>query len=253
MLLPEAEHDDGEAADMTNVIAMLDRDWRQLSSDRVAARRLRSVCRIAGGAASLGDVERYVRRSGPAEADRVLLALVARASDGDALAARVLLQLLLPGTRNLARRWWALGDDDERSAAAVAAVYGRIRNYPLARRPGRVAANVLMDASRDMRSALPHTTAIPIPDLGGMDEGVHRHSGSDEAGTHPGVELTEVLCDAVYEGVLKAADAELIARSRIAGHRLADLAVDCGIPERTLFAHRQRAERILATTYAASH
>ena len=67
----------------------------------------------------------------------MLLALVSRAIDGDGLAARVLLQLLLPDTRALARRWWALGDPDERAAAAVTAVYHRIRHYPLARRPGR--------------------------------------------------------------------------------------------------------------------
>src|SRR5512139_494607 len=101
---------------MGNVFDLLDREWRRLSVDRPARRRLRAVCQAAGGAASLGDVERFVRAAHPADADRVLLALVRRAVDGDALAARVLLQLLLPGTRALARRWWALGDADERAA-----------------------------------------------------------------------------------------------------------------------------------------
>ncbi|HMG45042.1 MAG TPA: hypothetical protein VK611_27165 [Acidimicrobiales bacterium] len=225
----------------SNVFTDLDRDWRRLAGSRAAARQLADVRRVAGSAQTLADVEQYVRRAGPAEADRVLLALVARAVEGDGLAARVLLQLLLPGTRNLARRWWALGDHDERAAAAVAAVYQRIRRYPLARRPGRVAANVLMDASRDMRNA------VPRPEVPALDP------ADDAAATaaHPGVELTEVLCDAVHDGLLAPAEATLIARSRISGHRLSDLAVANGIPERTLFAHRQRAERRLATAYAA--
>ena len=96
----------------SNVFTDLDREWRRLAGSRAAARQLADVCRVAGSAHTLADVEQYVRRAGPAEADRVLLALVARAVDGDGLAARVLLQLLLPGTRNLARRWWALGDHD---------------------------------------------------------------------------------------------------------------------------------------------
>jgi hypothetical protein len=230
----------------SNVFSALDREWRRLAGSRAAARQLADVRRVAGSARTLADVEPSVRRAGPADADRVLLALVARAVDGDGLAgdplaARVLLQLLLPGTRNLARRWWALGDHDERAAAAVAAVYQRIRRYPLARRPGRVAANVLMDASRDMRSA------VPRPEVPALDP-------ADDAAataTHPGVELTEVLCDAVHEGLLAPAEATLIARSRISGHRLSELAVANGIPERTLFAHRQRAERRLADAYNA--
>jgi hypothetical protein len=226
---------------MGNVFTALDCEWERLASSRAIARRLPDVCRTAGGARTLAEVQRYVRRSDPAEADQVLLALVARAIEGDDLAARALLQLLLPGTRSLARRWWALGDRDERAAAAVAAVYQRIRRYPLDRRPGRVAANVLMDAARDLRNA------VPRPDAPATEP---RPDERAAPVPHPGVELTEVLCDAVHEGVLAPAEASLIARSRIAGHRLSELSADQGIPERTLFAHRQRAERRLATAYA---
>ena len=41
---------------------------------------------------------------------------------------------------------------------------------------------------------------------------------------HPAVELTEVLADAVAAGIVDRDDAELIARSRIGGHRVADIA-----------------------------
>ena len=134
---------------------LLDDEWRRLSADRGAARRLRDVCEPPAGRCRSPTSSASSGRPHPADADRVLLALVRRAVAGDALAARVLLQLLLPGTRALARRWWALGDADERAAAAVTAVYHRIRRYPIERRPGRVAANILLDAAQELRRAVP--------------------------------------------------------------------------------------------------
>jgi hypothetical protein len=230
---------------MSCVFDLLEAEWVRLRDDRSAARRLRPVCDLAG-VRSLGELERHVRGAGPVEADRVLLALVARTVDhDDELAARVLLQLLLPGTRNLARRWWALGDGDERAAAAVAAVYGRIRRYPLARRPGRVAANVLLDAARDLRRAVPRaaTFATPEPTVHGDARG---DGPADAAG-----ELAEVLSDAVAAGVLELRDARLIAQTRIAGARVADLAARAELGTRTLWDRRQRAEHRLTTTWSA--
>jgi hypothetical protein len=225
------------------VFELLEQEWTSLSRDRLGARRLGEVGALAGGARSLGEVERYVRRAGPEHADAVLLALVRRAVAGDDLAARVLLQLLLPGTRNLARRWWALGDHEERAAAAVTAVYHRIRAYPVERRPGRVAANVLMDAARELRRAVPRLVVVPCPDpaVGAPRE--------DHASSHAALELAEVLSDAVDDGVLDRDDAELIARSRIAGHRVADIATHHRLGSRTLWDRRHRAERSLAAAH----
>src|SRR5262252_3900043 len=115
---------------MATVFDLLDGEWRTLAHNPTTARRLPNACHLAGDATTLADLEAYVRAAGPADADRILLALVKPATQGDDLAARALLQLLLPGTRSLARRWWALGDPDERAAAAITAVYHRIRRYP---------------------------------------------------------------------------------------------------------------------------
>lgn len=240
---------------MGNVFDLLDDEWRRLSQDRGAARRLRPVCAAAGGAPSLGDVERFVRAASPADADRVLLSLVSLALEGHALAARVLLQLLLPGTRSLARRWWALGDADERAAAAVTAVYHRIRHYPLARRPGRVAANILMDAASELRRSVPRLVSVPSDDPTRHAEragGRSPASAWTDTPRHPAVELTEVLRDAVADGIVQRDDAELIARSRIAGHRVADIAHHRGLRPRTLWDRRQRAEETLVAARAAS-
>jgi hypothetical protein len=220
---------------MFSVLDLLDREWGRLAADVDAARRLADVCAVAGGAASLGEVEAYVRAAGAASADRVLVGLVARAVEGDTLAARVLLQLLLPGVRRLARTWWALGDADERASAAVAAVYDRIRRYPVARRPARIAANVLMDAASDLRRAARATAPgepMPIDGLAAEDP-------------NPAIELADVLADAVRDGLVTAEDAELIAASRIAGTPLATIAARRGAKLRTLQWRRKRAEKLL--------
>jgi hypothetical protein len=241
---------DGEVPVTANMFELLEAEWMRMAGDRAAAERLDGVCREAGGAQTLGELQRYVREADPAEADRVLLALVARAVEGDALAARVLLQLLLPGTRSLARRWWALGDQHERAAAAVLAVFHRIRTYPLARRPGRVAANILMDAARELRRSVPRVAQVPCPDPLVLRPPGPR--GEDRLGPDPAVELAELLHDAVRDGIVDAEDAKLIARSRIAGDRVADIAESRGLRPRTLWDRRQRAELALVAAHAGA-
>src|SRR5215471_15817930 len=229
---------------MATVFEQLDSEWSRLARSRGAARRLATVCAVAGGARSLAEVERYVRAAGPEDADRVLLALVTEAVGGCAMAARVLLQLLLPGTRSLARRWWALGDHDERAAAAVMAVYHRIKNYPLAARPGRVAANILMDAASELRRSVPRVILVATDMGAGTGP-----SEADEASPHVADELRALLRDAVAAGVVAADDAEIIARSRIGGDRVADLAARRGLRPRTVWDRRQRAERALVEAH----
>jgi hypothetical protein len=292
---------------MANVFEALEAEWRRLGRDRGAAARLAEVCRGAGQARTLHEVEAYVRRAGPAEADQVLLTLVARVVNGppaddpgaggrrspppasaptrsvppdggvasarasaparasilasdpargpvperelrevSLLAARVALQLLLPGTRKLARRWWALGDRDERAAAAVAAVYHHIRTYPLARRPGRVAANILMDAAYDLRRTVPRVITVPVEDPAALRRRGTAHEAPDPSSSE---ELAEVLTEAVAAGTIVPADAELIARSRIAGEAIDDIARERGRTARTMWHRRQHAEAALAAAF----
>jgi hypothetical protein len=225
---------------MATVFEQLDREWARLRDSRAAARRLATVCEAAGGARTLAEVERYVRMAGAAEADRILVALVTASVNGCSLASRVLLQLLLPGTRSLARRWWALGDHDERAAAAVMAVYHRIRTYPLATRPARVAANILMDAAGELRRAVPRFVLLATETTDAT-----RREPIVPATAHAADELAEILRDAVAAGIVAADDAVIIARSRIGGDRVADLAAGRGLRPRTIWDRRQRAERAL--------
>ncbi|MGH9209828.1 MAG: hypothetical protein ACRD2C_04005 [Acidimicrobiales bacterium] len=233
---------------MATLFEALDQEWSRLRCDREAAHDLAEVCELAGGVTSLGEVESFVRHADPEAADQVLLALVRGAVEGRSLAARVLLQLLLPGTRSLARRWWALGDPDERAAAAVMAVFHRIRSYPLARRPARVAANILMDAAHELRRAVPRVALSLSADPVAAETGGH---AAEDRSLHPAVELAQVLVDAVHERIIDADDAGLIARSRIGGDRVADIAAHRGSRPRTLWDRRQRAEHALVAAHAS--
>jgi hypothetical protein len=225
--------------EMSSTFDELDRDWRRLRADRRAVTSLEDVCALAG-VANLAELEEYVLKASRAAADQVLVALVRRAVADDGLSARVLLQLLLPGVRRLARRWWALGDDDERAAAAVAAVWEKIQHYPVERRPGRVAANILMDATVEVRRSLRgRQLVLPM----GFTPG---YEPPDTKRPNAAVELVEALVDAVQAGVITRHEAQLIATTRIGGTPLRQMADETGTPLRTLQWHRQCAEAALA-------
>lgn len=229
---------------MESLFERLEREWRHLGSNRSTAARLPEVLEMTA-ARDLDGVRRRVEASAPAEADRVLAALAARAVEGDELAARVLLQLLLPGARRLARKWWALGTEAEREAAAVAAVYDRIRCYPLARRPAKIAANVLLDAADLLRRQV-HDSRRLVPWDGTVE------TARPPADANPAVELLDVVRHAVATNLISEDDAKLVVASRIGGRRMADLALERGAALRTVQKHRKRAERALVHLGAAA-
>ena len=227
---------------MQSLFDMLDQEWAKLARDPVCTNDLADICRDVG-ARSLGELHSWIRSAPETEADRVLAPLAARARGGSGLAARVLLQLLMPGTVRLATSWWALGDRDERAAAAVAAVYGRIRHYPIEQRPNRIAANVLLDAEKDLRRAASRVTrdaqqAVCVDPLAFPIETVQQDR-------HPSDELAELLDEAVSAGRVRPDDAELITATRIGGRRLAEMTCERGATLRTLQWRRRCAEAAL--------
>jgi hypothetical protein len=76
--------DDKENGAMSMVFDVLEREWAQLADDSRPAGELSTACEAAGGAATLGPLERYVRGAQPEDADRILVILVAGAVDGRA-------------------------------------------------------------------------------------------------------------------------------------------------------------------------
>ena len=175
------------------------------------------------GPAGPGGVDRlagWLRAAGPADADRVLHALVRLGSPSGAdepLAVDVVLWALLPGARSLARRLQGVSADVDRLVAAQ--LWLEVRTFPW-QRLHKVAANVLANTRA-------HILAADLP----MDQArrgvaacrlVDPHSSlweraavSDPAtfgSARPSsaLELHEVLGDATENGVLTTSERDLL-------------------------------------------
>lgn len=120
------------------IVDALNAEWHAVADQPLAAvTRWESAHASLSGCTSLHEVLEQVR----SDADQVLHALLTEAALGDDLAGRVVLQAMLGKIVRLA---WA-----DRQASAddyVSALWCRIRTYPLADRPVRIAANLALDA-----------------------------------------------------------------------------------------------------------
>ena len=226
---------------MALLLDQLEAEWRRIAADPDTARHLHAICDRAG-VDSPGALPAWTRSAARDEADAVLLGLATLARAGDQVAAVALLHVLWPGVLGLVRRWRALGDLDERSSAAVNAVYARICTYPVERRPHSVAANVLLDAAKELRRQARQVLTEPV----GLAPVEDAPAG---ASSNPADELLDLLADALRDGALAPEDVNLIAQTRIAGRSLTD--VDPRSRLRTLQRRRQTAEQRLAEAVAA--
>lgn len=233
---------------MDSVFTQLDREWIALIRRPSTARELAAACAMAG-AATPEQLVAAVRRSAPEAADPVMAHLARQALDGSDIAARTLLQLLLPGTCRLAARWWALGSSEERAAAAVAAVYARIRRYPLDRRPRKIAANILLDANQDL-ARLARRAVADRQSVAPLEPRLVR-GRLEEPEPTPGEELRDVIEDAVAAGRVPSQWAALIVATHIEGDDLPSIARRTGTPVRTLQWRRRAAVAALTAGEAA--
>lgn len=226
----------------TSPVDILERDWqRELAGGALTERlqRWREVEPALWPFVRPTSLVRYLGPSTPAASkDMVLCALLRRARE-DPLAARLVLQTLLPALKRRIGR--VLVDADEREelwSAVLDRVWVRIRSYPVGRLPRHVAANLALSAVRDELEARererrfeprPHGAPPPeLPDHGG-DEG----------------DIDALLNAAVDAGAITAAEAELIARTRVDGELLGPIAASRGSRLNTLVQSRVRAERRL--------
>jgi hypothetical protein len=135
----------------------------------------------------------------PAGKNRLLAALARRAPSDD-FAMRTMLQALLPGLVNVAKRLARGAADDELEAQVLTEAVDRIRHYPLERRPRSVAANVTLDVfgtivrDRTRRRAASPRDVVGLPPDGG----------------DPSVEVVELVSTAWSQGRLATGDAQLL-------------------------------------------
>ena len=127
------------------VLRRMDAEWAALQEDAQAAEACRQWASgttvLAGCATPSGVLARVATAP-----DVVLGHLLREASAGDRLAARVVLQALLPKVVRMASVDRAAEVDDY-----VAAMWCEIASYPLARRPRSVAANLALDTLKAVR------------------------------------------------------------------------------------------------------
>ena len=138
-----------------DLLARLDREWASLQRRPAAIARARSW-QLGVAIGSLDDLvsasgfftspaHRAAAAGDTAHHEHVLAQLVAVA-EHDELAARVVLQRLLPGLVGCARRWSPrVGGASVALDELVTAAWGVIRTFPTARRSSHVAARLLRD------------------------------------------------------------------------------------------------------------
>ncbi|SEG85662.1 hypothetical protein SAMN05216223_116114 [Actinacidiphila yanglinensis] len=142
-----------------NAIDRLRAEWPLLCADPLAGAAVTGWLIDAGVLAPgevagdlgavLPELERRDARRGREHTDRWMGALLrqvgAGGQDGQ-LAARVVVQAMLPAATSTVYRMRWLGHDlDDVVQAVVASLYEVVLSYPLQRRPRRIAANLLMD------------------------------------------------------------------------------------------------------------
>jgi hypothetical protein len=224
-----------------HLLVRFQRDWEHLARSRTALARARTWPLGIGPIRSLDDL---LRRTGhrPADGDdgrgrwridnRVLATLVRIAADDD-LAARIVLQRLLPGLSALARRYSdTIEEQFDALDEAVSAAWIVIRLYPSERRTGFVAATLLRDveyvAFRRRRRRKGAT--VPTPRV------VFELIPMEPAPT-AAEELAELLDDARAAN-FAAADVELAERLGD-GATVGELAAERKVTPRTVRNHRR--------------
>jgi hypothetical protein len=156
----------------------------------------------------------------------------------DELAARTLLQMLLPG---LVRLKATVGrTDPDATHEFVTLAWERIRTYPTSRQ-GSVAANVVLDVRKNYvkgRLAASEVAVGAVPELASTDPSPEEHM--------LGVAVLDDLVCATRDGVLTADVLATILRTRLGRESLADIAAEQQVDTQLVSQRRWRAERRLA-------
>ena len=215
---------------------LLNKEWEQLRQGPGTAAALRRWVAAASWIrttahdelARLDDLDglvRYVQdasRTVP-ERDEVLLYLLALCQEGDRLAGRVVLQVMLPKAIRLALSLsrhpdWTDGPDEAR-ATVLAALWIEIASYPVERRAGRVTANLALDTLARVQRG--HTGSsrrvhrvreLPCADIALLADPAHVDVGADDPAGPADAELCTLLAWGVRTGVLQSQEAQLLVR-----------------------------------------
>jgi hypothetical protein len=211
------------------ILAELDAEWEEFVRSPAATeaserwRRTHAVLSDLNGVTDVLALRRDERR-----ADDVLRALAERAPT-DPVAARTILQSILPGLVRIA--CWYADDDPETTASDVIAIaWERICSYP-AHRTGDVAPNLLFDVRKQMRfDREPMGIVAPTAVERSAEDVVLEAMLFDELRE---VEVARTGGDSSFD---------LVVASRVNGHRVVDIAAARNERPHALLMRRKRAE-----------
>jgi DNA-directed RNA polymerase specialized sigma24 family protein len=175
------------------------------------------------------------RATEPVHKDALLGALLRigqHRADGHATTAVVV--CLLPGLRGLARRYRDLLGPGDVWAEVLAGAWAHASIYDTARRPRRVAANLLWDTTA-------HVVRVVRRERAWRDH-AELNDQVDVPTVHDGDVGSPVLEDAVTSGVLTRLEATLVEATRLHGVELADAARLTGLSYEAAKKRRRRAE-----------
>ena len=170
----------------------LDSDWCAVAASQRARDALERWADdpVLGGARSLDDFLARTGKGGdPGDADAVLRALMARATS-DEIAARTVLQAVIPGLVSVARRVGARENPDLEAEVATVA-WTAIRGGKLLQRRGSIAGQLLLDVFHVVSRLRRGEQEQPVPpeDLARFVPTVEEHS----AGRPDGREVLEFV------------------------------------------------------------
>lgn len=228
---------------INRTLAELDREWAEMQAAPTSVQALArwsDVEPALAGCVTLGDILR-TRKAKPSAAPAILAAL-SRLSLADELAARTLLQALVPGLLGLVTG--PLAGEPGALDEVISLAWERIRTYPT-QRPGSVAANVLWDVRKRYRKHREIETPLNQP--GGGGSGPATPSAEDVAMQRWG--LDDVV-DACRNGVIGKVALDLILRTRLEGASLEEAAAAHNASAAWANCVRWRAERRLRPVLA---
>ena len=215
----------------------LDRDWLCLRTHRPSLARARSW-QLLPAPVSVVDLDQFIvatQHDGGDEAERLLagLVLVARSDD---LAARIVVQRLLPGLVSHSSRYRFRCDGADPIDIAVPALWMAITRFAVERRPRHIAASLISDAiSLGFRQSSRRSVPLEPMEPNAFD---HRPLVAHEPTIE---ELAAVVALARQQGVAKE-HLDLLRHLLRAGSPT-QVAIDRGVSTRTVRNHRDRAIR----------
>jgi DNA-directed RNA polymerase specialized sigma24 family protein len=222
---------------MHKYLSALDEDWRRIATGPTARRAL-ACWSTTYPALTFNNLDDLLqRRLDPETAPQILQPLAAL-SPSDEIAARTLLQALLPGLVRFASA--VQRENPNAIHDIVALAWERIRTYPTSRK-GSVPANVILDVRK--RYWKHCSTERPTADIGDDD----RLASCLAASCEDEVVARLTASDALKAGaaMLRPATLRLVAATRLGALTLTEIAADEGTSIHALGVRRHRAERVL--------